>query len=406
MALLVVPSLAFPNSLPAVVGVPLFLAASIGHACLVLASHNFWYGGHFSRYIMRPVQGLHALVLVGGPLALAWVCGGNIRSLFDATMPEWWRLTLLAYLGLCWFVAFLVLPAITVWRLLRPSPAALLSNHTRTVDVAERLGYKPSGIGRYRRLAQLPGNEIFRVDFSERLLRLPRLPAAWAGLSILHVSDLHLNGTPDRRFFEQVMDHCREWEPDLVAVTGDLVDSEDHYRWVVPVLGRLRWRLAAFAILGNHDRWYDVNLIRRRVRRTGMAYLGNSWVEIEVRGQRLIVIGNEGPWLGPPTDLSSCPAGPFRLCLSHTPDNIRWAQRHHIDLMLAGHVHGGQVRLPLIGPVVIPSRYGRRYDCGVFDVPPTVLHVSRGLSGQEALRYNCRPEVTKLVLEPGGAPLL
>ena len=119
-------------------------------------------------------------------------------------------------------------------------------------------------------------------------------------------------------------------------------------------------------------------MLRRRLRRAGMHVLGNGWKQIEVRGEPLVVIGHEGPWFRPAPDLSACPAGPFRLCLSHTPDNIAWARRHGIDLMLSGHVHGGQIRLPLFGSVVVPSRYGRRYDCGTFDEPPTVLHVSRG----------------------------
>ena len=118
----------------------------------------------------------------------------------------------------------------------------------------------------------------------------------------------------------------------------------------------------------------------------------NTWQQIEVRGEPLVVIGHEGPWLRPEPDLSACPREPFRLCLSHTPDNIRWARRAGVDLMLSGHVHGGQVRFPLFGSVLVPSRYGRRYDCGVFDEPPTLLHVSRGLSGDHPLRYLCRPE--------------
>lgn len=75
-----------------------------------------------------------------------------------------------------------------------------------------------------------------------------------------------------------------------------------------------------------------------------------------------------------------------------------WARQHGIDLMLAGHNHGGQIRFPLVGSVFVPSRYSRRYDRGTFAEPPTVLHVSRGLAGQHPLRYNCRPEVTKLIL--------
>jgi uncharacterized protein len=111
------------------------------------------------------------------------------------------------------------------------------------------------------------------------------------------------------------------------------------------------------------------------------------------------VIGNESPWFRPAADLSKCPAGPFRLCLSHTPDNVGWARRNNIDLMLAGHVHGGQVRLPGIGSLFVPSRHSRRYDCGAFASGPTFMYVSRGLAGREPLRYNCRPEVTRIVLK-------
>ena len=79
-------------------------------------------------------------------------------------------------------------------------------------------------------------------------------------------------------------------------------------------------------------------------------------------------------------------------------DNLPWARRHGIDLMLAGHVHGGQVRFPLIGSVLVPSRYSRRYDMGTFFEPPTLLHVNRGLSGKEPLRFRCNPQVTRIVL--------
>jgi predicted MPP superfamily phosphohydrolase len=387
------------DPLPAGLGIALFLCACLGHLCIVLISHNWWYGSHLPKPAGDLVQGIHGLVMLAGPLALAWGYGLDLHELFaDPAAP--WNAGVLAYLIVCWLTGLVGLPLVTWFRSHRSRHGILVSNHTHTIDIAERLGYCPMGRGLYRHLTQLPGNGVFRVDFSEKKLQLPRLPAAWAGLTILHVSDLHLNGTPDRKFFEQVMEQCCAWDPDLVAVTGDIVDDEDHHRWIVPVLGRLKWRLGAFAILGNHDQWYDVSLIRRRVRRIGMTMLSNSWTQLDVRGEPMVVIGHEGPWFGRGPDLGGCPEGAFRLCLSHTPDNIGWARANAIDLMLAGHVHGGQVRLPLIGSIVVPSRYGRRYDCGTFHERPTVLHVSRGLSGQEPLRYGCRPEVTKLVLEP------
>ena len=94
-------------------------------------------------------------------------------------------------------------------------------------------------------------------------------------------------------------------------------------------------------------------------------------------------------------------AGPDRLSrtgsgllVSHTPDNIGWARRNGCRLMLSGHNHGGQIRVPVFGSLFVPSRYSRRYDMGTFHEPPTVLHVNRGLSGKEAIRFRCRPQVT------------
>ena len=104
------------------------------------------------------------------------------------------------------------------------------------------------------------------------------------------------------------------------------------------------------------------------------------------------------PWLKPAPDLTGCPTGPFRLCLSHSPDTIRWARRAEVDLMLSGHVHGGQVRFPVFGSMLVPSQYGRRYDCGTFAEGGTLMHVGRGVSGEHPVRYNCLPEVALLTL--------
>src|SRR5262249_28651478 len=163
---------------------------------------------------------------------------------------------------------------------------------------------KPVGKSKMRHLARLPGNEVFTVDFAVRTMQMPQIPDEWDGLSILHLSDLHLRGTPDRVFFQRVMDHCRDWEPDLVAVTGGIVDSHKHHRWVPAVLGRLRWHIAAFAILGNHDAWHEPDRIRRRIERCGLRMLGNDWEQIEVRGRPMVVIGHEGPWFSPAPDLA------------------------------------------------------------------------------------------------------
>jgi predicted MPP superfamily phosphohydrolase len=379
----------------------LFCAACLGHLVLLVRCHNWWYGLSLPKKAGDVIHLAHAALILAFPVVLLARWGWGLAGLFDLSGAPWWQFLEAGYVGACLLAGLVCFPLVTAWRLLRPGP--VVEQRSEVVDVARELGEAPVGNDKHRWLASLPGNEIFTVELSERVLCPPRLPPEWDGLTILHLSDLHLKGMPDRRYFQFVMDRCAGWQPDLVAVTGDVVDSWDHQRWIVPVLGRLRWQVAALAILGNHDYWYDPAFIRRRLRRLRMQVLGNGWQQLEVRGRPLVVIGHEGPWAQPAPDLSACPppstqGGPFRLCLSHTPDNIAWARRHSVDLMLSGHVHGGQIRLPAIGSILVPSRHGRRYDCGAFACGPTLLHVSRGLSGEHQVRYNCRPEATLLRL--------
>jgi uncharacterized protein len=377
-----------------------FLGACLGHTALLVYFINRLYSIPLPRKFLSNSRKLDGLTALAGYALFDWAL--VLGRLNDFYSP--WDELVAGYAIVCCLVGYVFLPLVLLGRLLTPKPAALLGNHSQIVDIAKELGYRPAGDGKYRRVALMPGNQVFQVEFSERRLRIPRLPDAWDGLTILHLSDLHFRGTPDKAFYRKVIEHCLAWgEPDLVAVTGDVVDSKKHLRWVIPLLGRLRWRSAAFAILGNHDSWYEPDQIRKRLRRLGMHVLGNDFVTQKVRGLPMVVIGHEGPWFRPAPDLTECPPDLFRLCLSHTPDNIAWARKHAIDLMLSGHVHGGQIRLPVIGSIFVPSWYGRKYDCGTFDEPPTVLHVSRGLAGQHPLRINCRPEVTWLELKNGTA---
>jgi uncharacterized protein len=376
----------------------LWIGASVGHGFLFIIALNVFYSWPWPKSLMKYTRKIDLMIVAAGPLLFALAL-----DVLDSRELHWslshWRGYLAGYTVICWFVGAGIAPVCEIFYLLRRPASQLAKESAYTVDVAKELGYAPAGHGKDARQTKLPLNQCFEVEFTEKTFVLPHLPDAWDGLTILHLTDLHLCGTPDRAFFHYVMERCMNaGVPDLVALTGDVVDSEWHHRWIVPVLGKLRWNIAAFAILGNHDSWRDVTLIRRRLRRVGMTVLGNSWQELDVRGQPMIVVGNETPWFMPAADLSRCPAGVFRLCLSHTPDTIAWARANKIDFMLAGHVHGGQIRLPLLGSVFVPSRYSRKYDCGTFYEAPTVMHVGRGLAGQHPLRFFCKPEVTRVVL--------
>jgi hypothetical protein len=342
----------------------------------------------------------HDLLIFAFPFALIWFAGWSGPHLLRG--GSWHPLTFgwRFLFGAC-SLSVLGIVAVALRRAWRKPPAVQISGRSELLDIAGRLGYRPIGHGPYELLARLPGNEVFRLEISEKEFRLPRLPAAWDGLSILHLSDLHFIGTIDRAYFEQVLELAQGLRPDLIVFTGDLLDDPRCAEWLPTTLGRLTAPLGRFFILGNHDWDLDAEQIRRQVEQLDWDCVASRALIREYRGHPLLIAGTERPWIGSQPDLSGMPPQAFRLLLSHTPDNITWARSHEFDLMLSGHNHGGQIKLPLFGPVYSPSIYGCHYADGVFWEPPTLLHVNRGLSGRHPLRWNCPPEITRIVLRAG-----
>ena len=194
------------------VAVLFFAGAALGHVTLLVRVHNWCYGQALPRRATDVIQVVCGLLVLTG-LAALWLAGPDLRPLLFASDVTPLGRGLGVYAVVCCLLGFVVLPAVTVARLRRRCPA-LAHNHTETVDVAARLGVQLVGSGKHRLLARLPGNQIFQVDLAERTLLLPQLPAEWDGLTILHLSDLHLCGTPSAAYFEYVLDRCREWQPD------------------------------------------------------------------------------------------------------------------------------------------------------------------------------------------------
>jgi predicted MPP superfamily phosphohydrolase len=256
-------------------------------------------------------------------------------------------------------------------------------------------------------LVHLPGNQTLHLDLSERAIEVPRLPPALDGLVLLHISDFHMSGRVGKPYFQEIVRLSNELHPDLVLLTGDYVDRAECIDWIPDTIGRLSARWGVYCILGNHDVEFDTGRLIRVLEESGLRYIGGRHAQIEVRGLPVVLAGNELPWMGPAADLEHCPPpgkdGPLRIGLAHCPDQLPWARAHQIDLLLAGHTHGGQIRLPLVGPIFTCSRLGVEYAAGVFHVPPTIMHVTRGVSGELPLRWNCAPEIAQLVLHaPAG----
>lgn len=375
----------------------LILAAWVGHAfgCTVLL--NVIYAQHWPRKLLRSIRLLTGLTVFAFPV-VAFLLFREVTTWSELNWPP------LVFGALCLSISFVVLPVMTLIRQLRPIPRQVVCTSSRVIDIAADLGYRPLGFGKHWRQARVPFNQLFQVEFVDRTYQLPRLPAALDGLTILHLSDLHFHGTPERAFFQRLIERINEQDtPDLVCITGDIVDSVWHQLWIKPLLSQLKWREAGLAILGNHDYWCRPDGVRRQLRRAGFKVLGHETIELTMRGERILAMGHEGPWFPPPLPLPRRKGfgEGFALLLSHTPDNIHWARQNDVDLMLSGHVHGGQVRVPVLGSLFVPSRYSRKYDQGVFFESPTLLSVNRGISGREPLRIHCHPEVTWITLKAG-----
>ncbi len=379
-----------------------WFVASAGTAKLLAIAENSIHGLGWRRRFLQRVRTVHNVLLLGYPPALFWGLGLTGPRLL---WTENWSQVPAAggiVLGVgCVGFGLLVASTIRYWSY-RP-PACEVAVRSHVVDVAAQSTEPLVGTIRGSRIARLPRNEQFTLEVHEKTYVLPRLPAAWDGLSIVHFSDCHFRGFVTEAYFQRVMDEVQRLQGDLVAFSGDLLDRKECLRWIPGTLGRVSAPLGCYFVLGNHDWYVEIEpQIRESLGAAGWIDISGRSMELQRDGARVVVCGTERPWLGTEPDLSAVDAAAFRLLLSHSPDQIGWARRNHIDLMLAGHTHGGQIRLPILGPVYSPSVYGCRYASGVFWEPPTLMSVTRGVSGREPIRYNCRPEVTKLILRCAG----
>ncbi len=382
-----------------------FALAWVGHACIWTATMNNLYGRRLPKGPLKAWRLITGVVILAFPLLFWSLTHVRVDDLASAValgvgVAVWvfWY-----YCVFCLIIS-LKFSVITLKRYLRKPPACVVRDETRTLDLWPELGAQLVGDGKGRAVTRLPGNCVFKFDLTELTLALPNLPLAWDGLTILLVSDLHFHGTPSRAYFERVIDELAAGPtPDLVCLAGDFVDTDTHHDWIRPLLGRLHATEAKLAILGNHDKYHDPDRVRAELAAAGYTLLSNTWRELTVRGVKFVAVGHEGPWFAPAPDLSGAPAGTFRLCLSHTPDNFYWGMANAVSLMLCGHVHGGGIRVPLVGSIFVPSVYGRRFDCGVFEEGGTAMVVSRGVSGKEPLRFRCNPQAVRITLIPASA---
>jgi uncharacterized protein len=289
------------------------------------------------------------------------------------------------------------------WLLSRPSlnrDAFPVNRQVESVSVEKQVDEPLAITSKCRLHAALPLNQIFQLAIEHKELPVVGLPENLDGLKLAHLSDIHLTGHVSPKFYAYAIRRAVEWQPDIIAMTGDIVDKKHCLDWLPKCFDKAEAKHGCYFVLGNHDlRIRDPRQVRHRLEAIGWRDLGGQRHVTNVLGTELELLGNESPWF-PAVDLNEAddPGKRFRLLLSHSPDQIPWARARKVHLMLAGHTHGGQGRLPWIGPVLSPSFFGSRYASGTFFLHPTTVHVTRGLSGVHLMRINCPPELALLTL--------
>lgn len=235
-------------------------------------------------------------------------------------------------------------------------------------------------------------------------LALPLLPPALDGLRIAHLSDFHL-GAPGlgARAVEQAVEWVAAREPDLVAITGDLLTRPSG----IPRLRELVARLPqpTVAILGNHDLAIARDPFARRTALAELrpaTLLADSCTRLELRGRSVLVAGSDpraqfNRRRPRPAELTG--DADLRILLVHYPRAAAALPPGAFDLVLAGHMHDGQICIPYPGGKLRLAHLSARFTAGTYRLPGTLLHVSPGLGTTFVpFRFFARPEATELVL--------
>jgi hypothetical protein len=253
------------------------------------------------------------------------------------------------------------------------------------------------------------------IEISRRDIFLPGLPAAFDGFRVAQLSDIHLDQFTEPFLLRDAVNRINRLNPDAVFLTGDYVTLE-----LLPRRFSIgpAWQCARllnnlqcpnrYAVLGNHDVMISRKHVIAALSANGITVLDNAYLPIERAGGRFWlaglddpVAGNPDPGAAIPASIRSVPHEPIVL-LCHAPD---YADRLRtltagkaVALMLSGHTHGGQIRLPLAGPLALPG-LGRKYVEGWFRFGDLQLYVNRGLGTVGVpFRFNCPPEITLLTL--------
>lgn len=251
-----------------------------------------------------------------------------------------------------------------------------------------------------------------RLVLHQETLALDNWPKAFNGLRVAVISDIHA-GSPfiDSAKLQKIVATTNQLNPDLIVILGDFMVTDSFMKHqvdpetIAAALKGLHAPLGVYAVLGNHDWWFNGKRVWEALQAVGIRVLENDVAPIEFNGARF--------WLWGLSDLNTRPqniAGTFQrvpvtdpvIAMTHSPD-IFPDIPGRVALTLAAHTHGGQVNLPFVGRLVVPSRYGQKYAAGHVEEAGKQLFVTTGIGTSIIpVRFRVPPEIVLLTISSRG----
>ncbi len=236
-------------------------------------------------------------------------------------------------------------------------------------------------------------------------VKITGLSPAFEGYKIVQLTDLHArSAVMNRERLVQVANLANRQNPDLIALTGDYITkkADKSEEMLANAFSQMRAKDGVVAVMGNHDRGEDSTPIERALKVGKVKLLNNAVYSIDRQGSLLNIAGVDDVWFKRadlPETISQLPKTGSNILLAHEPDFGDIAEAYdRFSLQLSGHSHGGQIVLPF-APRVTPP-WGQKYVQGLYKIGKMQIYVSPGVgtTGPPKARFNCRPEISVLVL--------
>jgi uncharacterized protein len=233
---------------------------------------------------------------------------------------------------------------------------------------------------------------------------VPRLPRAFEGFTIVHLTDLHYGSLVSLKKLHKVIETANSIPRDMIMCTGDYVQeyyATEQVDAIWPLLGKLHAPHGVLSVLGNHDHWADTERSLYWLKKTGQG-LRNSTRKIEKAGESLWFAGGGDLWedhFSVDLLLEQVPQDGCVITAVHNPDSADTVLKRNPDLFITGHTHGGQVDIPFVGTPILPVR-NKNYTSGLkysnYGIP---VFISKGIGwAMYPVRFNCVPEIAVLTL--------